>query len=111
MAGGSGYGIQSAGAEGQAKSLETAAKSVEAIRASVADPVCYAPDVFGGDDAGPAYTTFSSAWQAESGTIRSALDELAGKVRVSTANYGNADKTVVSGLVAAAAGGDHRPFG
>ncbi|MGW4895479.1 hypothetical protein ACWEQL_24910 [Kitasatospora sp. NPDC004240] len=111
MADGSGYGIRSAGAEGQAASLGKAAESVGTIRTAVADPLCYVPDVFGGEDAGPAYTAFAAAWQAESATIRGALDELAGKVRTSSANYQNADAGVVDGLRTAAAGGEHRPFG
>ncbi|MFI6445652.1 hypothetical protein [Kitasatospora sp. NPDC050543] len=110
MPGGTGYMVQSVGAQEQAKALDRAAEGVGGIRAAVADPVCYAVDVFGGGDSGAAYTGFAAAWQSETSTLQGALSELAGKVRTSTAGYQSADQGVVADLSAAAAG-EHRPFG
>ncbi|MEU6235209.1 hypothetical protein [Kitasatospora sp. NPDC047058] len=112
MADGSGYTIQAGGAEGQAKALDKASGDEGAVGTAIADPVCYAADVFGGEDVDPAYRNFSSSWQAETATIKSALSELAGKVRSSSANYQSADGAVVTSLAAASGGGgEYRPFG
>ncbi|MEU1289827.1 hypothetical protein [Kitasatospora sp. NPDC005856] len=111
MAQGSGYAIQAGGAEGQAKALDKASGDEGVIGTAISDPVCYAADVFGGEDVDPAYQNFSSSWQAESATIKSALSELAGKVRSSSAGYRSADGTVVKDLAAASSSGEYRPFG
>ncbi|GAA3017601.1 hypothetical protein ACFVUY_09490 [Kitasatospora sp. NPDC058063] len=111
MAQGSGYAIQAGGAEGQAKALDKASGDEGTIGTAISDPVCYTADVFGGEDVDPAYQNFSSSWQAQSATIKSALSELAGKVRGSSAGYQSADGAVVKDLVAASGSGGYRPFG
>ncbi|MFI2609454.1 hypothetical protein [Kitasatospora sp. NPDC018619] len=111
MAQGSGYAIQAGGAEAQANALDKASEDEATIGTAISDPVCYTADVFGGEDADPAYRNFSTSWQAESATIKSALSELAGKVRSSSAGYRSADGSVVKDLATASRSGDYRPFG
>ncbi|MET8625955.1 hypothetical protein ABZW30_19745 [Kitasatospora sp. NPDC004669] len=111
MAEGSSYTIQAGGAEGQAKALDKASLDQDKIRAATIDPVDLAENVYGGEDADPAYQNFRTAWQSETTVIQGALSELALKVRLSSHNYQKAESAAVAGLREAASGGDYRPFG
>ncbi|KJS63068.1 hypothetical protein [Streptomyces rubellomurinus] len=111
MAEGSGYTIEAGGVEKQAKALDKAAGDQGKLHRSTVDPVCYGDNVFGGEDADPAYRNFSTAWHDETDVLASALKELADKVRGSAGHYRKAENTATTGLHQAATGGDPRPFG
>ncbi|RAJ70063.1 hypothetical protein K378_01224 [Streptomyces sp. Amel2xB2] len=89
---------------GEAGKLDSAGDDVGGIAKSVDSQMCYAPDVLGGSDSGPAYENFAAAWQAEAKTLEAALHELADKVRVSKRSYEGADGDAVRGLHSAGAG-------
>ncbi|MFE1951374.1 MULTISPECIES: WXG100 family type VII secretion target [Streptomyces] len=93
-ASGDGYQVRHAGMKSQAKELDHAGDDAGAIRQLLAGTPCYSQDALGGDDMGPAFSAYSSAWTAESRTIEDALHELADKVRGAKGAYGGADGLV-----------------
>ncbi|WP_336054239.1 WXG100 family type VII secretion target [Streptomyces sp. CA2R101] len=106
MAGHSGYHVQQGGMDAEAKKLDSAGDDTGDIKAAIADAVCFDDDVLGGSDSGPAYRSFSTAWQQEAKTLESALHELADKVRASKGNYDQADHEVISQVGGAAGSGN-----
>ncbi|MFI7009001.1 hypothetical protein [Streptomyces sp. NPDC050145] len=93
-ASGDGYQVRHAGMKSQAKELDHAGDDAGTIRQLLAGTPCYGQDVLGGDDVGPAFSAYSSAWTAESRTIEDALHELADKVRAAKGVYGGSDGLV-----------------
>ncbi|MBO1334663.1 hypothetical protein [Streptomyces sp. VRA16 Mangrove soil] len=93
-ASGDGYQVRHSGMTSQAKELDGAGDDAGAIRELLAGTPCYTQEVLGGDDAGPAFNAYASAWTAESRTIEDALHELADKVRAAKGAYGGSDRLV-----------------
>ncbi|MGY5125064.1 hypothetical protein [Streptomyces nigrescens] len=106
MAGHSGYHVQQGGMDAEAKKLDSAGDDTGDIKSAIADAVRFDDDMLGGTDSGPAYRSFSTAWQDEAKTLESALHELAGKVRASRTNYDQADHEVITQVNSAAGAGD-----
>ncbi|MGI5260997.1 hypothetical protein [Streptomyces angustmyceticus] len=90
----------------EANKLDSAGDDTGDIKSAIADAVRFDDDMLGGSDSGPAYRSFSSAWQNEAKTLESALHELADKVRASRANYGRTDDEVRAQVSSAAGAGD-----
>ncbi|MEU5978781.1 hypothetical protein [Streptomyces sp. NPDC047315] len=95
-----GYRISSGGLSDQAKELDGCGDDAGRIRQAVDTTTCYAPDVLGGSDSGPAYSAFATAWVAETRTMEEALHELAEKVRLARRAYRGSDRQV-QGMVRA----------
>jgi hypothetical protein len=93
-ASGDGYQVRHAGMTDQAKELDHAGDDAGAVRQVLSTTPCYAHDALGGDDTGPAFDAYSTAWTDESRTIEDALHELADKVRGAKGAYGGADGLV-----------------
>jgi hypothetical protein len=91
---GDGYSVSHSGMSGQAKELDGCGDAVEKSRAAVSPGMCYAPDTLGGSDVSAAFDSFSGAWDAEATTLKSALHELAGKVRLANGTLQNTDHKV-----------------
>ncbi|AZS75103.1 hypothetical protein DDE74_33055 [Streptomyces lydicus] len=106
MAGQSGYHVQQGGMDAEADKLDSAGDDTGDIKSAIADAVRFDDDILGGTDSGPAYRSFSTAWQDEAKTLESALHELAGKVRASRANYDQADHEVITQVNSAGSAGD-----
>ncbi|MFF8788023.1 hypothetical protein [Streptomyces sp. NPDC015125] len=106
MAGHSGYHVQQGGMDAEANKLDSAGDDTGDIKSAIADAVRFDDDMLGGSDSGPAYRSFSTAWQREAQTLESALHELAGKVRASQGNYDRADHDVLAQVNSAAHAGD-----
>jgi hypothetical protein len=85
MAGHSGYHVQQGGMDTEANKLDSAGDDTGDIKSALADAVCFDDDIPGGSDSGPAYRSFSTAWQDEAKTLESALHDLAGKIRAGQA--------------------------
>ncbi|MEU8781678.1 type VII secretion target [Streptomyces sp. NPDC048637] len=105
MAGHSGYHVQQGGMDAEADKLDSAGDDTGDIKSAIADAVRFDDDMLGGSDSGPAYRSFSTAWQDEAKTLESALHELAGKVRASRSNYDQADHEVITQVNSAAGAG------
>lgn len=93
-ASGDGYQVRHAGMTSQAKQLDLAGDDADDINRLLAGTPCYSQEVLGGDDMGPAFSAYSTAWNAESKTIADALHQLAGKVRGAKGAYGGSDGLV-----------------
>ncbi|MFJ9816643.1 hypothetical protein ACIRU3_15475 [Streptomyces sp. NPDC101151] len=88
-----GYQVKS-GMSGQAKELDGAGDDAGKIAQAISPTACYAQDVLGGSDSGPAFDAYAAAWEAEAETLRDALHELGTKVRASKGAYGGSDGLV-----------------
>jgi uncharacterized protein YukE len=91
---GSGYSVSRTKMFGQAGELDGCGDNVEKSRAAVDPGMCYAPDTLGGSDVSAAFDSFSGAWDAEATTLKSALYELAAKVRLASAKLHSTDHKV-----------------
>ncbi|MFF3273185.1 WXG100 family type VII secretion target [Streptomyces chrestomyceticus] len=117
MADGSGYAIKKFGTESSASELDSAAGQLASVQKSLPQESCSRPESFGGEDVAPAFDNFAGAWQREATVLHDALGEIAKKLRTTTANYGAADHSAISGLRHAAAaapapsGAGSTPFG
>ncbi|MEV5338643.1 hypothetical protein AB0K93_09170 [Streptomyces sp. NPDC052676] len=89
-----GYQLKKSGMSGQAKELDGAGDDTGKIREAIAPTACYTSDALGGTDAAAAVNRYIAAWEAEARTLKSALHELAGKVRSAKGAYGGSDGLV-----------------
>ncbi|WP_330458404.1 hypothetical protein OIB37_16760 [Streptomyces sp. NBC_00820] len=99
-----GYTVKS-GVAGQANELDGAGNDTGKIRQAVRPGLCYPDDALGGPDSAAAFNAFAAAWEAEAGTLESALHELADKTRLSKKAYGDSDGAVGTRAHAVPAGG------
>jgi uncharacterized protein YukE len=99
-----GYTVRS-GMTGQAKELDGAGDDAGHIAEAVEPGRCYTEDALGGAESAEAFNAFATAWQTEATTLRSALRELAGKVRLAKGAYAGGDHAVATRAHAVPAGG------
>ena len=83
MVAGQGYQVATTRMSGPAKELDGCGDDAETIRKAVAPVACYPQDVLGGEDSAAAFNAFASAWEAETRTLRDALEQ-AGVLEVPT---------------------------
>ncbi|WP_190017570.1 hypothetical protein [Streptomyces lucensis] len=89
---------------GQAKELDGAGDDAGKIRKAIQPGMCYLDDALGGPDAAAAFNAYAAAWEAEAGTLESALHELADKVRLSKGAYHGSDALVDTSVRSVSAG-------
>ncbi|MFF7976793.1 hypothetical protein [Streptomyces sp. NPDC007905] len=98
-----GYQVKS-GMSGQAKELDGAGDDTGKMGKAIAPGLCYTDDALGGPDAAAAFNGFAAAWEKETGTLESALHELADKVRLSKGAYDGSDGLVDTSVRSVPAG-------
>jgi uncharacterized protein YukE len=90
-----GYTVRS-GMSGQAKELNGAGDDAGHIRAAIGPAPSYAQDDLGGSEAAAAFDAFAAAWEADAGTLESALHELGDKIRLAKGAYAGGDHAVAT---------------
>lgn len=88
-----GYQVKS-GLGDQARELDGSGDDAGKIAQAINPTLCYAQEVLGGADSGPAFNAYAAAWEAEAKTLQDALHELAKKVRAAKGAYGGSDGLV-----------------
>ncbi|MFG2603960.1 hypothetical protein ACGFT2_10485 [Streptomyces sp. NPDC048514] len=99
---------------GQAKELDGAGDDAGHIRTAVGPAPSHTQDDLGGPEAAAAFDAFAAAWEADAGTLESALHELGDKIRLAKGAYAGGDHAVAARAEAVptgAAGPATTPFG
>jgi hypothetical protein len=104
----SSYSVKRDGVQENVRKLDAAAEDIGAARSRIPN-YCPVPDVFGGEDSGPAFARFMSAWQDEARTLQAAIEEIADKLRVTSSGYGLAEHSASAGLSEAVGAGGTAP--
>jgi uncharacterized protein YukE len=85
------YSVDSSGYQQNVRHLDAAAEDIGTAASQMPGEQCSVYDVYGGEDSGPAFERCVTAWHDEADVLRSALDEIANKLRVTGNNYGLAE--------------------
>jgi uncharacterized protein YukE len=96
------YSVDSSGYQQNVRHLDAAAEDIGSAASQMPGEQCSVYDVYGGEDSGPAFERCVTAWHEEAGVLRSALEEIANKLRVTGNNYGLAEDSAVLRLHGAA---------
>ncbi|WP_053657752.1 hypothetical protein [Streptomyces sp. MMG1121] len=100
-----GYTVRS-GVSGQATELDGAGDDAGHIHQAILRDARCARDALGGPEAAAAFDAFAAAWLDDASTLRSALHELAGRVRLAKGAYAGSDHTVATRTESVTVGGD-----
>lgn len=114
------YSVDSSGYQENVRQLDAAAEDIGTAASQMPGEQCSLYDVYGGTDSGPAFERCVTAWHDEADVLRSALEEIADKLRITGNNYGAAEHSALQrvhsaaptgGQVPAAAPSEPSPFG
>ncbi|MEV5883035.1 type VII secretion target [Streptomyces sp. NPDC052020] len=104
------YSVDSSGYQHNIRHLDAAAGDIGTAASRMPGEQCSVYDVYGGEDSGPAFERCVTAWHDEADVLRSALEEIANKLRVTGNDYGSAED-FAAGRVHGAAAVTGRPAG
>jgi hypothetical protein len=104
----SSYSVERDGVQENVRKLDAAAEDIGTARSQIPS-FCPIPDVFGGEDSGPAFASFMSAWQDETKTLQAAIEEIVGRLRVTSTGYGLAEHSASARLSEAVGAGRTAP--
>ncbi|MFD5098412.1 WXG100 family type VII secretion target [Streptomyces albidochromogenes] len=91
MSDSTGYGVRTGEVAGSATKLDKAADELDSVKSTIPQEQCSIPEVFGGEEAAPAFDNFAGAWQREATVLRDALREISRKLNTTNRNYGAAE--------------------
>ncbi|GGT22651.1 hypothetical protein GCM10010240_64210 [Streptomyces griseoviridis] len=103
------YSVDSSGYQENVRHLDAAAEGIGTAASQMPGEQCSLHDVYGGEDSGPAFERCVTAWHDEAGVLRSALEEIAGKLRITGTNYGAAEDSALQRVQGAARTGGQPP--
>ncbi|MFE9398416.1 WXG100 family type VII secretion target [Streptomyces flavidovirens] len=98
-----GYGVRTGEVGGAAGKLDKAADELDSVKSTIPQEQCSLPEVFGGEEAAPAFDDFAGAWQREATVLRDALREISRKLNTTNRNYGAAERGAEGALRRASA--------
>ncbi|WP_327354404.1 WXG100 family type VII secretion target [Streptomyces sp. NBC_01304] len=104
MSSSTGYAVRAGEVDTSAGKLDKAADELDSVKSTIPQEQCTVPEVFGGEEATPAYDAFAGAWQREATVLRDALREISGKLNTTSNNYVTAEHGAEGALRQAAPG-------